>query len=85
MRQWIREIITQTCEELGVHIMKGVLVRDHVHMFLSIPPKLYLSEVMQRMKGRSSRRIQMEFTDLRKRYWGGAFARVGICPPHPSM
>ena len=69
MRERIREIIIQTCEELGVHIVKGVLARDHVHMFLSIPPKLSLSDVMQRIKGRSSRRIQMEFPDLRKRYW----------------
>jgi len=73
MRERIREIIIQTCEELGVHIEKGVLARDHVHMFLSIPPKLSLSDVMRRIKGRSSRRIQMEFPDLRKRYWGRRF------------
>ena len=73
MRERIRIIIIQTCDELGVHIVKGVLARDHVHMFLSIPPKLSLSDVMQRIKGRSSRRIQMEFPDLRKRYWGRRF------------
>ena len=67
MRERIREIICQTCNEMGVHIVRGVLARDHVHMFLSIPPKLSLSDVMQRIKGRSSRRIQMEFPDLRIR------------------
>ena len=61
MRERICEIIIQTCEELGVHIVKGVLARDHVNMFLSIPPKLSLSDVMQRIKGRSSRRIHMEW------------------------
>ena len=73
MRDRIREIIMQTCAELGVHIMKDVLARDQVHMFLSIPPKLSVSDVMQRIKGRSSRRIQMEFPELRKRYWGRRF------------
>jgi REP-associated tyrosine transposase len=73
MRERIREIIRQTCAEMGVHIVKGVLSRDHVHMFLSIPPQLALSTVMQRIKGRSSRRIQMEFPELRKRYWGRRF------------
>ena len=73
MRERIREIIVQTCAEMGVHIVQGVLGRDHVHMFLSIPPKLALSNVMQRIKGRSSRRIQMEFPELRKRYWGRRF------------
>ena len=73
MRERLREIIRQTCAELGVHIVRGVLARDHIHMFLSIPPKLSLAYVMQRIKGRSSRRIQMEFPDLRKRYWGQRF------------
>ena len=73
MRERIHEIIMQTCAEMGVHIVKGVLGRDHVHMILSIPPKLSLSNVMQRIKGRSSRRIQMEFPELRKRYWGRRF------------
>ena len=73
MRERIREIIVQTCAEMGVHIVQGVLGRDHVHMFLSIPPKLALSNVMQGIKGRSSRRIQMEFPELRKRYRGRQF------------
>lgn len=70
IRERIRVIIRQSCDEMGVHIVRGVLARDHIHMFLSIPPKLSLSDVMQRIKGRSSRRIQMEFPELRKRYRG---------------
>lgn len=73
MREHIREIIRRTCEEMGVYIVRGCLARNHVHMFLSIPPRLPLSDVMQRIKGRSSRRIQMEFPELRKRYWGRRF------------
>jgi len=70
---YLREIIRQTCAELSVHIIKGVLARDHVHMFINVPPKLALSTVIQRIKGRSSRRVQMEFPELRKRYWGRRF------------
>jgi len=77
MRERLREIIRQTCDELGVHIVRGVPARAHVHMFLSIPPKLSLPDVMQRIKGRSSRRIQMEFPELRKRYWGRRFRARG--------
>ena len=73
MRERLREIIRQTCAEMGVQIIKGVLSTDHVHMFISIPPHLALSVAMQRIKGRSSRKIQMEFPDLRKRYWGRRF------------
>lgn len=64
MRERIREIIRQSCAEMGVHIVKGVLACDHVHMFISVPPQIALSKVMQRIKGRSSRRIQMEFPEL---------------------
>ena len=59
VRERICEIIVQTCAEMGGHIVHGVLGRDHVHMFLSIPPKLALFNVMQRIKGRSSGRIQI--------------------------
>ena len=73
MRERIRDIIGMTCKELGVHIVKGVLARDHVHMFLSIPPHLALSDVMRLIKGRSSHKVQREFPELRKRYWGRHF------------
>jgi putative transposase len=65
MRVRIREIIRQTCSELGVQIVKGVLSCDHVHMFLSIPPHVAVSTVMQRIKGRTSRKVQMEFPEWR--------------------
>ena len=73
MRERFREIIRQTCAELGVHIINGVLARDHVHVVINVPPKLALLTVMQRIKGRSSRRVQMEFPELCKRYWGRRF------------
>jgi putative transposase len=69
-RMRLREIIRQTCAEMSVRIEKGVLSSDHVHIFVSIPPHLALSTVMQRIKGRSSRKIQMEYPGLRTRYWG---------------
>jgi len=77
VRERIGEIIHQTCDETGGHIVRGMPARDHVRMFLSIPPKLSLYDVMQRIKGRSSRRIQMKHPDLRKRYCGGWFRGRG--------
>ncbi len=80
VRRRVREISRQVCEELGVTIIKGVLSTDHVHMFVSIPPHLAVSDVMRRVKGRSSRKIQMEFPELRQKYWGRHFwARGYFC------
>jgi putative transposase len=51
-------------------------------MFSSIPPKLALSNVMQRIKDHSSQRTQIEFSELRKRHLGRRFwARVYFQPP----
>jgi putative transposase len=70
LRERIRTIIRQVCKELGVQIVSGVLSREHVHMFVEIPPHIAVSDFVRRVKGRSSHRVQMEFPDLRKRYWG---------------
>jgi len=66
----VREIIRRVCAENGVDIISGVVSCDHVHMFVSIPPKLSMSDFMRKVKGRSSFLIQREFPALKKRYWG---------------
>ncbi|MCC8417680.1 MAG: IS200/IS605 family transposase, partial [Rickettsia endosymbiont of Bryobia graminum] len=43
---------------------------DHLYSLVSIPPNIAVSEFVQRAKGRTSRRIQQEFPELEKRYWG---------------
>ena len=73
LRLRIREIIRQVCADLKVDIIKGVLSSDHVHMFIAVPPQHAISDVVRRIKGRSSRRIQQEFPTIRKRYWGCHF------------
>ena len=80
MRVRLREIIRQTCSEMGVRIEKGVLSNDHVHMFVSIPPHLALSTVMQRIK---SRKIQMEFPPAQK--LGQAVLGPWIFSTHQAM
>jgi len=73
IRLRVREIIRQVCAENRVEIIKGVLASDHVHMFVSIPPNLSVSDLMRKMKGRSSHKVQLEFPQLKKRYWGRHF------------
>lgn len=68
----VRDICRQVCAQNGVEIIRGVLSSDHVHMFVSVPPKLAISDLMRLMKGRSSHNIQREFPHLKKRYWGAA-------------
>ena len=73
LQRRVRTIIAQVAEEMSVKIMNGVVSSDHIHLFVSIPPQLAVSEFVQRAKGRSSRKVQQEFPELRKRYWGRHF------------
>ena len=80
IRERVRDVVRQVCKELGVKVISGVLSRDHVHMFVEIPPHIAVSTFVQRAKGRSSRKVQQEFPELRKRYWGRRFwARGYFC------
>jgi putative transposase len=65
-----RDLIRQSCEARDVTIVRGAISPDHVYMLLSAPAQLAPAKLVQYIKGRSSRRLQDEFPELRKRYWG---------------
>jgi len=65
-----RELIRQICTKLDVQILTGHVSADHVHLLVSVPPTLAVSNLVQRLKGSSSRKLLQEYADLRKRYWG---------------
>jgi len=44
--------------------------KDHIYLLLSYPTSLAPSKILQYLKGRSSRLLQDEFPELKKRYWG---------------
>lgn len=76
----VRELIRQTCELLKIEILRGVVSKNHIYLLLSAPPNISLSEIMRRLKGRSSTKILQEFSHLKKRYWGRHFwARGYFC------
>jgi putative transposase len=72
-----RILLMQICDSEDITILKGAVSADHVHMHIEYPPRLSLSEVMKRFKGRTSRFIQDEFPHLKKRYWGRHFWAIG--------
>jgi putative transposase len=72
-----RDLIRQTCDTLDIRILKGVVSKDHVHLHISYPPKLSVSEIMRRLKGRSAKLLLVEYSELKKRYWGGHLWGIG--------
>lgn len=73
-----RTILIQVCEAEGVQILKGVVSKDHVHMHIEYRPSQDVSTIVKLLKGRSSRKLQMEFPELQKRYWGRHFWAIGF-------
>lgn len=72
-----RELIKQICDAEDVRILKGVVSKDHVHIHVEYRPSQSISELVKRLKGRTSRRLQEEYPALAKRYWGKHFWAVG--------
>ncbi len=72
-----RDILRQVCIAEDIIILKGVVSNDHIHMHLNYLPSKSVSEIVKKLKGRSSRKLQQEFPGLRKRYWGQHFWAIG--------
>lgn len=66
----VRDLVRQTCEYFEIQILRGVVSRDHVHILASTPPSISPSEIMRRLKGRTSSKIFEEFPHVKKRCWG---------------
>ena len=67
-RESIREILKQLCAYKGVEIIDGHLMPDHVHMLVSIPPKLSVSAFMGYLKGKSALMIFDKHANLKYKY-----------------
>ena len=66
----IRELIREICGTHEVTIMKGHISKDHVHLFVSVPPRVTISRLVQMLKGKTSYKLMQEFPHLRKKFWG---------------
>ena len=66
----VRGLIREICNSLDIDIIKGHVSKDHVHLFVSVPPYHSVSNVLQRIKGKTSRKLLSENRMLSKKFWG---------------
>lgn len=66
----VRDLIRQIAAEHEIIIESGKVARDHVHVLVSYPPNLQISQIVQWLKGISSRVLLQEFAHLKKTFWG---------------
>ena len=69
----IREILRKLCEWKGVEIIEAEACPDHIHLLVSIPPKISVSSFMGYLKGKSSLMIFDKHSNLKYRYGNREF------------
>ena len=66
----LRDLIREICKSMDVEIIRGHVSKDHVHLFMSVPPHISVSTIAQRIKGKTSRKLLSEYRELAKKFWG---------------
>ena len=81
----IQKIIKDLCKEIGIEIIEGDMMSDHIHLLLSIPPKYSISQVMGYLKGKSAmmvfeRHANLKYKFRNKHFWAEGYyvSTVGL-------
>lgn len=68
IREDIGKILRELCNHKGVEIISAEACPDHIHMLVSIPPKMSISSFMGYLKGKSTLMIFERHANLKYRY-----------------
>ena len=77
LKEDIRDILKQLCAYKGVEIIEGHLMPDHIHMLVSIPPKMSVSSFMGYLKGKSALMIFDRHANLKYKFGNRHFWSEG--------
>ena len=69
----VEEVFGEIAEAYEFEIERMAVVGDHVHIFLSAPPKYAPGEIVRILKSRSAKVVFKEFREVKKELWGGEF------------
>ena len=74
----LRELLRQGCEARRITIIKGSISKEHVHMLVSCPPNILVSDMMQYLKGRSSKKTARKVSKIEEKILGTTFMGIRI-------
>lgn len=77
IRERVRELFCEIAAHHGFEMEELEVDKDHVHLFLSFPPRYLISTVVGLLKAVSAKEIWDEFSEVRKQLWGGEFWKDG--------
>ena len=73
----LKKIFRGIAERYGFRIVEQEVVGDHVHLFVSAPPRYSPAEVVKILKSVSWNRLMKEMPELKEVLWGGALWSSG--------
>ena len=73
----IGQIIRKLCEQKGVELIEAEACPDHIHMLVSIPPKISVSSFLGYLKGKSSLMIFDKHANLKYKFGNRKFWAEG--------
>ena len=77
IRERVRELLSEIAVHHGFEMEELEVDKEHVHLFLSFPPRYSISAVVRLLKAVSAKEIRDEFPEVRKQLWGGEFWEDG--------
>ena len=63
----LKELVVAMQEEYGYKLIECEVMPDHVHLLLSIPPTIAVTDMISRIKGRTSHILREEFPELTRK------------------
>jgi len=77
LRRRLGEVFRQLASQKGCEIVEGHLMKDHVHMMISIPPKYSVAQVIGYIKGKSAIHVARTYSDHKRNFVGQNFRARG--------
>ena len=77
LRDSVRGLFSQIAEDFGFEILELEVSEDHVHLFLSFPPRYSIAKVVGILKSISASRVFQSHPEVARELWGGEFWEDG--------
>lgn len=80
MLKRMEELIKETCKQMECELIEFNGEDDHVHLRVSVHPKVPVSSLVGKLKGKTAYFIRQEFSkEVRKKLWGDHFWSPSYC------
>ena len=80
IQQRVGEIFREVAASHDIEIDTMEIAKDHVHLFVSFPPRESIARVVGKFKSISASMIFREYPGVKRELWGGHFLQVAMCP-----